>query len=367
MPAIARGQASNCSNPEIDVFTKVNGVPTDVDSLEFIIFEDVTNPGTPIQVFPVAGRSAVNTDLCSTGQKITTGRYVALYTPPLTEPIGTHIVQWFFKLTPTSPEQSFSEDFEVLAEVTGSPTSGYCTVQQLRDAGVTTTQADDSKLQELIADASRMIDKFTGRFFEPRTLTIRIDGTGRPGILLGDPIISISEIQLISDDTNPPVIPLALDDVRIYNRHISQNLLNPDDRESPKIEFLMFDEREERLPLTVHHIFHPHRWPRGTQNVEITGIFGYTDPNGTPNGKTPLQICIACQLIVIRFLLEPFATSDGDAGNAWRVIEHKTRDQTIKFADPSKLGSAGVGAFTGDPQIDRIIAQYTRPPAMGAT
>ena len=50
MPTLARNQASDCANPEIDIFFDVGGVATDVDSLEFIIFEDVTTPGTPIPI-----------------------------------------------------------------------------------------------------------------------------------------------------------------------------------------------------------------------------------------------------------------------------------------------------------------------------
>lgn len=367
MPALARGQASNCSNPELDLFTKVNGVLTDVDTLEFIIFDEVTTPGTPIQTYPPSGRASVDVDnLCPTGQKISTGRFVAIWTPPLTQAIGTHSIQWFFKLTASSPEQTFTEEFEVLPEVTGGATDGYCSVQKLRDAGVTVAQASDAQLQQKISLASKWIDKLTGRFFEPRTKTIRVDGTGARGLLLGDPIISISEIKLISDDsivTNP----IDLNDVRIYNRHMTQGLFDPDDRESPKIEFLMFDERHEHLPVHVHEVFHPHRWPKGTQNVEITGVFGYTDPDGTTNGQTPDLICEACTLMVIRFFLSTPAEGASDDANAWRVTEYKTRDQTIKFADPAKLGSAGVGAFTGDPQIDRILAMYARPPALGAT
>jgi hypothetical protein len=370
MPALARGQASNCSNPILDIFTKVSGISTDVAVLQFVIFEEVTTPGTPIQVFPPAGRQTVDLNDCPVGQKIATGRYVALYTPELTEPIGTHIIQWYFKLTPTSPEQSFSEEFEILAEVTAGSSSGYCTVGDLRDAGVTISQADDARLQKLITLASRMIDKYTGRFFEPRTKTIRLDGTGARGLLLNEPIISISEVKLVSDET-VSTSSVSLTDLRIYNRHISQNLLSPDDRESPKIEFLEFDYRNESLSTFsssyAHEIFHPHRWPKGTQNVEITGIFGYTDPDGTPMGQTPDGICMACQLMVIRLFLEPFGDGNGDAANSWRVTEHKTRDQSIKFADPSSLGSAGVGAFTGDPQIDRILAMYSRGPLMGST
>lgn len=373
MPSLARGQASDCSNPELDLFTKVNGILTDVYSLEFVIEEDVTNPGSPVQVYPGAGRETVDVGtLCPTGDKISTGHYIAKWTPELTEPIGTHIIRWYFKLTASSPEQTFSEEFEILAEATASSSDGYCTVAQLRAEGVPSTGVNaktDAELQELITRVSKKIDKFTGRFFEARSMDFKVDGTGRRGILLGDPIIDITTITILGDDLTADQ-DVDLNDVRIYNRHISQNLTNPDDRDSPKIEFLEVDERNDFGSHRAHYLFHPHRWPEGTQNVQIVGIFGYTEYDGSPYGQTPEDIAEAACLMVLR-LLDPAYSSRykrDDAMNRWRVTEYKTRDQTIKYADPSKfgVGPAGFGGYTGDPYIDSILAQYTRPPIFGS-
>lgn len=373
MPALARGQASDCANPELDVFFKVNGILTDVFSLEYVIEEDVTTPGTPIQVFPASGRATSDVSaLCPTGDKISTGNYVALYTPVLSEPIGTHKLRWFFKLTASSPEQTFSEEFEVLPEASASSGDGYCTVGELRGLGVPSTGVGaktDAQLQFLIQRASRLIDLYTGRYFSPRTLTIRLNGTGRHGLLLGDPIISISSIKLIGDDLLPTVSEIELDDVRIYNRHLSQNLINPDDRENPLIEFLVFDERHETFGLqSAHNLFHPHRWPEGTQNVEVSGIFGYTEFDGSATGRTPDLISMVTCLMVIRDLPSPFLNPDKreDARNRWRVKRLKTRDQEIEYISAEKLGSRAVGFFTGDPEIDKIIAAFVRPPNFGA-
>lgn len=368
MPALARLQASDCDYPELDIFTRVNGVLTDVYSLEFVIDEDVTTPGSPIQVYPPSGRQTVDLALCPTGDKLSTGRYVAVWTPAVTEPIGTHLVRWFFKLTAASPEQTFCEEFEVLPEVTASTSTGYATIGELRAEGVTVAQADDARLQVLITRASRMIDRYTGRWFEPRSKVFLIDGTGARGLLLGPPIISISQVRLLARDLGVSIQDLDLADVRIYNRHLTQELLDPDDRESPKLEFLSFDERYERDPVygRVRDLFHPQYWPLGTQNVEITGIFGYTDPDGSPTGRTPEMITYACMLMVIRDLPQLASQRGVDARRAFAVTEYKTRDQSVKYASPDKLGSQGVGAFTGDPTIDNILAMYTRPPELGA-
>lgn len=372
MPSLARNQASDCANPELDIFTKVNGVLTDVYSLEFTIEEEVTTPGTPIQVYPPVGREVVDVaTLCPLGDKISTGRYVARWTPELTEPIGTHIINWFFKLTGASPEQTFCEEFEVLPEATASSSTGYCTIAQLRAAGVPSTGVNaksDAELQDLIADVSHDIERYTGRFFEPRSFNFKLDGTGRRGLLFGDPIIDITSITIIGDDLTGAQ-DVDLNDVRIYNRHITQNLKNPDDRESPKIEFLEVDELDDFDLLQANYLFHPNCWPKGTQNVQIVGIFGYTDyDGGNPYGVTPRAISKAAVLMVLRELYSAYSQGDqrDDAMNRFRVTEYKTRDQTIKYADPSKLGSAGIGPYTGDPEIDKILLQYSRPPNFGS-
>lgn len=43
----------------------------------------------------------------------------------------------------------------------------YCTIQDVRDEGVTTDQAADERLARLIARASAYIDLVTGKTFEP--------------------------------------------------------------------------------------------------------------------------------------------------------------------------------------------------------
>ncbi len=375
MATLEQEATSDCANPILDIFFRVLGVPTDVFLLEYQVFEQVTSPPTLIQVFPPAGRALVDLTDCPAGDKLDTGHYVAEWVVPAAEPIGIHILKWFYKQNVGSPEREFQEEFTVLAAGAPSTGQGYCNVTDLRDAGVPSTGLNgktDAELDTLITRATILVDRYTGRFFEPRSLVIRIDGTGRHGLLVGDPIISINTITLISDDfVSNQVIELA--DVRIYNRHLTERLLNPDDRENPKIEFLEFDRRHESLGGingdSAHHLFHPHRWPEGTQNVELDGVFGYTDfTTATTQGITPDPIREVTCLIVLRMLAAAFSEPDkrSDVLDAWKVTEYKTRDQTIKYADPSKLGGRGVGAFTGDPQIDSVLAMYTRPPMFGA-
>lgn len=371
MAAIARGQSSGCSNPLLDVFFQVNGVTTDVGLLEYIIYEKVTDPGVPTQVYPAAegDRATVDLGLCGIGAggKITTGRYVADFTPAIDAPLGTWSIRWFFKLSVASPEQTFSEEFEVIPEVSAYSDNGYCTVKSLRDEGVPVSFTD-SYLMAKIARWSRWIDKITGRFFEARELTISLDGSGGRAQLLEIPIISVTEVVMDSSPFSPSDLPIDADLFRVYNRHLTQGLTNPDDRDNPKIEF--FHTSDDILASHASYSFTRLIWPRGQHNITLTGIFGYTDPDGSPTGGTPYDICELCKLLVLRDIHPKYSSADksADAMSSGRIKRMKTRDQEIEYHNSMSLGAgnAFAGAFTGDPAIDSLIAMYMRPPHLGA-
>ena len=59
----------------------------------------------------------------------------------------------------------------------------------------------------------------------------------------------------------------------------------PDDREDPKIVLRWVDESSKRLALGVSGML---TFPKGTQNIQVTGVFGYTDYDGS--GRTPILI-----------------------------------------------------------------------------
>lgn len=369
MPSIARGQTASPQNPILDLYTVQNGALVDVAVLEFQVF-DVT--GVATQVFPAVpgDRQALDpTTDAPAGDRLSLGHYAATWTPDVAEALGSHEIRWFFKLAPADPEQSFTESFEVVDQVTATPVNGYATLADVRAEGVPSSgvgAVSDARIIAQIEVASRMIDAYTGRFFNPRPATLRLDGTGRRGLLLGDPIVSVSAVTILGSDTSA-ALPLEATDYRVYNRHLTQGLLDPDDRDNPRIELVSVDERYEEgvIGLTASEL-QLYRFPRGTQNVEVSGLFGYTEADGSPTGRVPVLIQRACLLMVLRQL--PLATDpDGeDVRRAWRLTSLRTRDQTITWADPSKLGAQGAGPFTGDPEIDGILLMFVRPPALGA-
>jgi hypothetical protein len=368
MSALARGQPSDCANPVLDLFTQVNGVLVDVASLQFQVF-DVSDPGkqqNPVQVFPttLGARATVNVSvLCPAGDKLSTGHFVARWAPPISEAIGTHEVRWFFRLTTTSPEQTFREEFEVLVEVAGFSGTGYAFVSDLREEGVTAANASDARLQRLIAQASRYVERITGRFFEPRVQALTLDGTGGRTLPLGHPIIGVDGAFIDSSPFSPGDLPVDSSVYRVYNRHLTQGLLLPDDRDDPKLEFIHGNDlggvRFEPVgALGLASLV----WPRGQQNVTVRGVFGYTEPDGSPTGRTPELIRHATKLLVMRELPRlGDVDRREDAQRRWRLTSERTRDQAYTL-EALKLH----GAFTGDPEIDNILVAFVRPPDLGA-
>lgn len=352
MPSIARGQTSNCDNPVLDVFMSVAGVLTDVSTLQYQIF-DVSDPGkltNPVQIYPaIQGEWAevVVGELCPLGDKLSTGRYVADWQVPFDEPIGLHRIKWRFHLVPAAPEQSWTEDFDVLVQAGAESYGGYCYISDLRGEGVTEAMADDERLAYLIDLASQYIDEVTGRFFEPRELSFDLDGPGTKTIFLNMPIVAISEVGEV--DEYGEVDAWEAIDYVVYNRHIRQRLPSPDDRENPKIA-----AREDL------------KFPKGDQNIRINGVFGYTEWDGSSQGRTPKLIRRACMLLVYR---ELYILADEELRdtlkNKWKITNEKTREQSISYGGLSQILSGSGSLYTGDPEIDQILTMYVRPPELG--
>ena len=209
----------------------------------------------------------------------------------------------------------------------------YATVDDLRAEGVTAAQATDERLASLIEEAGRTIDRITGWFFEPRAQTLALDGRSNPTI-------------------EPPVPPIRLDRLAVGDTDLS---LSPDDLVVVGAPVNPgFDS--PRLTLRGCRSF-----PRGKGNITAEGLWGFTEPDGTPEGRTPLEIRRACMLLVLR-LLHPLAgESSTDARNRWRILEERTRDQSYRLD-----GVKDTGPFTGDPEIDGVLLRYRQPPGLGA-
>lgn len=363
MAILSRGEAVGVSNPKLQFLAVTKGPDdflsgrlTDVELLEYQIL-DISTPAKRTSPSEVVARTAV--DLVT--DRLGLGRYVADYTVDASASAGRHEVRWYYKVVATGVEQQERYEFDVIDSISAAaPTPFYCFPSDLKDEGI--CGRTDAFLLGRIGLASRYIEKVTGRFFEPRYLQINVDGRGSRILQLGMPIIGI---ETVAFETSPyqPSSDLVDDELlRVYSRHLTQGLVQPDDRNNPKIElFHHSDDITQGQPFSLDNL----SFPRGQQNIIVKGVFGYTDLNGQLCGGTPDPIRHVCKLLVTREIdkLASVAARD-DALKRYRIKSERTREQAYSLESLSAI--ARFGHFTGDPDIDFVLSSYVRPPAIGS-
>lgn len=351
MRALKPGQVVSKASPVLQAFTVVAGRMVDADTAEFEVLDD---DGAEV---------VATTQIDTTADRLGTGRYVTAFTLPGGATVGPHTL--VVRYTVDGTQYSYETTFDVLSGVYDKNGRGYVSAQVLRDGGVPTSQADDKTLHRLILLASQYVERTCGRVFEPAPKTVHLDGHGAPELLLIEPIVAVADVAIDDGPYTGPAVAVDLDDLRIYNRHLVEELFSPDDRENPRIAYYhwrgLWGARRRPFPGVGGESW----FPRGTKNVQVEGVFGYTDPPG-PVGRTPLEIEHATSLLVVRNLPK-VADQDArdDAQKRARIVSESTRDQSYKLGGPQG-STAMFGRFTGDPEIDTILARYKRPPLMGA-
>lgn len=367
MRFLARDESTNGDNPVLQAWVQSEGRLVDAYSLEFIIW-DLQDPSSPVQVYPPTGRATVDVaNDWPTGDRLGTGRYAARYTVNSGEALGLHEIEWFLVRESGDAEETWVQPFDVIEKPYHLTRPVYALISDVRAEGLDSSSADDRRVMLSLINASMLIEQFTARRFGPRAFTMRVDGNAAPELLLDEPIIGIGEILIRSEFSD--TFSESLADVVVYNRHL-EGLFDPDDRNAPRIAF------KHDPDFRGHRSRHHHRivqllrwWPRGNANIELDGVFGYTDPDGSPYGDVPLLLRRACVLMVNR-VVSPALTAAASAAMqvaAGPIVEERTRDQVVKYADNSKAGgSASFGPFTGDPEIDNILLSYCRPAFIGA-
>jgi len=364
MVAIGRGEILSASNPKLTFIAQLDGMLVEPTSVDFAIFDrsDPSKSVIPAQVFPNSGTQGV--DLVT--DKIGTGRYAASgWTVDANADVGRYEVRWTYQLSDSSPVKTARVEFEVVAGAGAIIGPAYALVADLREDGLLDS-VDDARAQQAIVIASRMIEQVTGRFFEPRAQDLLVEGKGARALLFDQPIVGVEQILIGTEPSFTPDLVVDSDYYRVFNRHLTQGLTSPDDRNSPKIEFIHQDDLngvyDWRFQPVSGFSIRSFSFPPGVQNVLVKGVYGYTEPDGTPWGATPVLIRQATKMLARRYLPKMSDECGDDARDGWRIVEERTRDQTVKMADPRKFGSQVIG----DPDIDVLLVMFTRPPALGA-
>lgn len=304
------------------------------------------------------------------------GAYCARWQVPANAQIGKYAIEWQYTLVqPVStvftsttseppPSGTTRKFFEVLATATTFPGPQYALVTDVRNSiGCTKEKVTDLRLMRIIKLASAMIERITGRYFDMRPQVLRYGGRSARILQVGQPIIGLTSVGIDTQPTQQGDLVVDLAMLRIYNRHLSQGMTLPDDRENPKLEFVHSDDLYGIRFVPFRGIsLRSLAWPIGVQNVHVRGYFGYTDPDGSPWGETPLLIQHAISLICARELPKLGDRDDReDAQQRWRVTADQAKEIRVELADPRRWGE-----WFGDPEIDSILASFIRPPELGS-
>lgn len=355
MPALARGQENTTGI--INWFITVAGTLTDAYIVEFRIF-DITGglPGT--QVFPAV--PGTYEDVTNAPGKFSTGAYYAYdngagkgYTPPLAEPLGTHRIEWRWKISAAAPYQAGMEDFEVLVQSGGSTSDTYITIQDVRDEGLSAADYPDDRVLAYIETWQAFLDRACRQWFVPKAIILEADGTDSDTIHTGVPIIAIDYVKLNGDTAE-----LNTDYYKVYN-----SIVYPDDRRNPRIKLVMEENRSiYTQPLTDGQL----KFRKGRKNQIISGTFGFVEEDGS----TPKLIKRALLKLVIEKLTSNLYSSTGSSLPAGPppllgpILEERTDGHQKKYAQPGgalKPRAPGLTGITNDQEILDIIRLYKAP------
>jgi len=370
---IARTEVNSCEKPIVwFMYQNPNtGFLEDVFALDYEIW-DASTPLLELNPALVQPIEAVPLEDCPLGAKLGIGRYAPTFSPQINWSLGTHYIRWYWKTGPTAPTQTANQYFRVTDEQYG-PNVGYVSIDDLLAAGLVIADVDGGlpRVRVLLRRASEFIDQVTKRHFCPEFREFRKNGLGGPRLILRESVMSIEDVQIVPNDTygdflsdiNTDFYFYTPDQVYVFNRWLRYNLREPDDRDTPMLELSYWSR-----PAGAYYSF-----PDGSQDVQVRGVFGYMDWDGSPLGKVPAQIEFVAALLVNHYI-PPALPPDGggDQQNPQQGIfvkKERTRDQEITYGgwgfDGGGNGNGGVGnqdaPYTGVIQIDRILQQMQLP------
>lgn len=331
MKGIVRGD-DNATAEAVVFYHPVAGFMQDVYSLSYRILRASDS-------VEVVGNTIVDT----IDEKLSTGRYRPTLATDASWSVGTHIVEWTYEATDSSGSKKYQEYLEVLDPqlfLTGTRYNTYVPTSRLL-MNTALANVPVGMLQQVAADSAAYIESNTHRVFHPEYVSFKHDGVDSRNLPISLPIIGIESVYT---DYYLDQDPELLEDYVVYARHL-QGLRSPDDRDAPQIE--LFETDATKLKY-------------GNQNIIITGVFGYTEHNGTPVGTTPPRIMQATSILSHMFAMDPLGI-DNSVWNVSSISEAETRDQRIKFNANMAASEGGQLGLSGNKILDDIIIAYKRP------
>lgn len=352
MPGLTVGEESSASNPRLLFFCRSAGLLVDPHEATYQI-DDIRDPSSG------ASNLQAETALDLVANKVADGVFAIPTGDTSGWNTGTHRVAIRYRLTNSGRQYTQPLFFEMLSSgdfIDGSSYVGYVSTRRLYQDGifVLSGKAPES-LHLAISQASQQIDNWLGRWFEPRYTSLRLDGKSYPNFQFDTPIIAMQKVELAwREGESFKYDEVEAGSFEVYNRHLD-GLLTPDDRDNPRVALL-----PEYSVLTPSVYVASGQWPPGHQNLVLTGVFGYTDPepqsDRTLIGQTPLALSRVVIALVSRALEDPTYSSIA-AANPGSVKSYRTRDQSISFHGDAS-SSTSWGGWTGDPLLDQALLRF---------
>lgn len=352
MPTIAREQANT---PDLlNWFTVVGMARADMYEIGFQVW-DLTGGSPGVQIFPAVGGTWED---ATTGVgHYGTGYYYAYdsalaagWTPGAAANLGDWQIKWRWKVNAGSGYQYGEEDFVVGPASSGSALDSYCSLQDVRDAGLTPAMATDAEVLAAIELWQQVLERACRQWFRPRELTLQFDGSDSDTAFFGVPIIAVEHLK-INDSAD------ALD-ASFYKVYSGTEGI--DDRGNPRICLVRWDGSPNIFAAPVETRVAKFR--KGRKNQEVKGTFGYIQPDGS----CPKPIWRALLKLVIAAFRSPIGMSGGGSSPPvlGSVLSETTDGHSISYGSPGgNLGTRRVGlsGIIPDPEVQDIIKLYRAP------
>ena len=143
----------------------------------------------------------------------------------------------------------------------------YTTITRLREEGVDTASASDSRLRTLISLVGEIINSVTGQCFNPVRRDIRLDGKNDRLISIPNrlPFIDVDDLSIVVDGS--PSTALETND--FYIAESNRRILEIKEEQ-------FFDTSISLIQRTLSQLVRP-RFPLGTAIIRISGVFGFLE------------------------------------------------------------------------------------------
>lgn len=318
------------------------------------------------QIDSIAGASVVPLVVATAfvpADRLGPGRYAIPTGDTSAWSVGTHRAICVYQQESGGPDVIEVVEFEMLSAtdwVHSGQYIGYASSKALVDSGQFGTLGVET-LHKAINKQSTRLERLLSRHFEPRYMTVKVDGEGQSILHLQEAAIAVEKVESAHKDATQGdvLVTYGAESYRVYNRHLDGDL-SWDDRRDPKIE-LTGDLNYESsfIPPATSYI-----WPSGDLNIWITGVFGYTDPQpslavpGTGVGRTPEELSDVVMTLIVRELQDPTYTSLG-IHYPGSITRQETRDQKAAYSGGATGAFAGI---TGDPLLDAVLMRFLPPP-----